>query len=55
MPDQQIESGTRVLQSPTTGIVYRVTKWIDKGDGKYVAVEKEPLPEELQFDEIIEL
>jgi hypothetical protein len=55
MPDQQIETGTRVLQSPTTGIVYRVTKWIDKGDGKYVAVEKEPLPDELQYDDIIEL
>lgn len=55
MPDQQIETGTRVLQSPTTGIVYRVTKWIDKGSGKYVAVEKEPLPDELQFDRIEKL
>lgn len=49
---ERIETGKRVLQSSKTGTVYLVTKWISKGEGKYVAIEKEPLPDELQFDDI---
>jgi len=49
---ERIETGKRVMQSSKTGTVYLVTKWVSKGEGKYVAIEKEPLPDELQFDNI---
>lgn len=30
-----------ILHSPRTGYTYRVTKYIDLGDGKFEALEKE--------------
>lgn len=38
-----IETGERIMTSPVTDTVYRVTKWVDKGDGRVVALEKEAL------------
>ena len=35
-----IETGIRYAKSPMTGTYYRVTKWIDHGDGKIQAREK---------------
>jgi hypothetical protein len=40
-PNDQIETGEIHKQSPITGDLYRVTKWVDKGDGRIVALEKE--------------
>ena len=37
-----VERGMRLRQSPTTGEMYIVRKWIDLGDGKIIALEKEP-------------
>lgn len=40
-PEEDIETGERIMESPITGNRYRVTKWVDKGEGKAVAIEKE--------------
>jgi len=34
------ETGIRYAKSPTTGNYYRVTEWVDHGDGKITAREK---------------
>lgn len=39
-PDD-IETGEKILESPLTGNKYCVTKWVDKGDGQFIAIEKE--------------
>lgn len=44
--EHDIEFGERIAESPVTGERYRVTAWKDKGDGKMVAFEKEPLEDE---------
>jgi len=41
-----IETGEKILESPLTGNTYRVTKWVDQGDGKFVAIEKELIDDE---------
>lgn len=43
--DDEIETGERYMESPLTGDTYRVTKWVPKGDGKIVALEKELVKE----------
>lgn len=44
-----IETGERIMESPTTENVYRVTRWIDVGDGQVVALAKEEInPEEAE-------
>lgn len=45
-PKEDIETGERIMESPLTGNTYRVTKWVDKGDGKVVALEKELVDDE---------
>ena len=45
-PVDEIEEDEKILESPMTGNVYRVTKWVDKGDGKFVAIEKELVDDE---------
>jgi hypothetical protein len=40
-PKEEVESGERIVESPLTGTTYRVTKWVEKGDGRIVALEKE--------------
>lgn len=40
-----VQTGEKRLHSPLTGKTYRVTKWIPKGDGKFVAIEKEVVDE----------
>jgi hypothetical protein len=35
-----VEEGIRYAKSPITGNYYRVTKWIDLGDGKIKARDK---------------
>lgn len=39
-PDD-VETGEKILESPLTGNKYRVTKWVDQGDGQFIAIEKE--------------
>lgn len=39
----EIETGERIMHSELTDTTYRVTKWVDKGDGNGVALEKEPI------------
>jgi len=41
--NQLVETGEQISESPVTGEKYRVTKWIDHGEGKITAIEKEPL------------
>lgn len=43
--DALVVKGDRVMESPATGEKYRVTKWVDLGDGKVTALEKEPIEE----------
>lgn len=40
-PVEDIETGEKILTSPITGHRYRVTRWVNKGDGKFVALEKQ--------------
>ena len=42
----EIETGEMVMHSQLTGETYRVTKWVDKGDGNYVSLYKEPIDDE---------
>jgi hypothetical protein len=46
-----VVEGERVMQSAVTDEAYRVTKWIDLGDGKVTAIEKEPVEEVAQTDD----
>lgn len=39
-PDE-IQTGERISHSEMTGKTYRVTKWVEKGEGKIVALQKE--------------
>ena len=41
--ESQVETGEIIRESPITGEQFRVTRWVDKGDGRIVALEKEPL------------
>ena len=41
-----VETGEKYLESPLTGNTYRVTKWVDKGEGKFIAIEKELVDDE---------
>jgi len=41
-----VETGEKYLESPLTGNKYRVTKWVDQGDGKFIAIEKELVNDE---------
>lgn len=43
---EQIESGRRLFVSPITSEPYLVTSWVDKGDGRFVAIEKRPIGDE---------
>lgn len=52
MTSGEIETGKRLMQSPITDTVYLVTRWEDLGDGQYRALEKEAVPEDLQWDNI---
>lgn len=37
----EIETGERISESPLTGETYRVTKWVDRGEGGIIALHKE--------------
>lgn len=37
----EIESGEVGMYSRLTDTYYRVTKWVEQGDGKFIALEKE--------------
>jgi hypothetical protein len=41
-----VKRGIRLKQSAVTGETYVVRKWIDLGDGKVIALEKEPAEDE---------
>jgi hypothetical protein len=43
---EQIETGERIMESPTTDHRYRVTEWVDHGDGKFTALEKDRIKED---------
>lgn len=46
-----IERGERLMESPATETTYRVTRWIDMGDGQVVALSKEEVdPAQLEDD-----
>lgn len=36
-----IQTGEQLMQSPMTGTTYRVTRWIDAGDGNVIALSKQ--------------
>lgn len=38
-----IETGECIKESPTTEKTYRVTRWIDAGDGQVIALSKEEI------------
>ena len=44
-PEDQIEEGERIMESPITGEKYLVTKWVEKPDGRAIALEKEEYDE----------
>lgn len=35
-----IQTGEKLMDSPTTGTTYRVTRWVDAGEGQVVALAK---------------
>lgn len=39
--DEEIQEGEIVKQSPITGKEYLVTRWVEKGDDRIIALEKE--------------
>jgi len=39
----KIETGERIVRSEVTDTVYRVTKWVDKGDGRLLSLHKEEI------------
>jgi hypothetical protein len=43
---EQIETGERIMESPTTDRRYHVTEWVDHGDGKFTALEKDRIKED---------
>jgi sugar lactone lactonase YvrE len=45
--EERIEEGERFAQSPITGATYRVTRWVEVGDGRIVAIEKERIEEDV--------
>lgn len=45
-PEDDIKTGVKFLRSPITDTLYRVTKWVDKGEGRFVAIEKEEVDEQ---------
>jgi hypothetical protein len=52
--EDQIETGERILKSPITDELYRVTKWVELDEGQYLAIDKERYePESLQEDELV--
>ena len=36
-----IETGERLMDNPATDMTYRVTRWIDAGDGNVIALSKQ--------------
>lgn len=40
-PEEDIHRGTRYATSPLTGTTYLVTEWVEKGEGRLVAIKKE--------------
>jgi hypothetical protein len=44
-PDQ-VREGEVFKQSPITGTIYRVTKWVEKEGGGIVALEKTPVTDD---------
>jgi len=53
VPKEDIETGERISRSPMTGTWYKVTKWVDLGDGKLKALEKEELPDDFVPEEVL--
>lgn len=46
VPKNEIETGERYCRSPMTGHWYRVTRWVDLGEGRIKAINKELMPED---------
>lgn len=44
---EHIESGKRLFVSPITGDPYLVYQWVEKGDGRFAAIEKERVEDRL--------
>jgi len=42
-PEEQVETGAKFMKSYLGEKWYRVTKWVEKGGGKFIALEKEPV------------
>jgi len=41
----EIETGEMGMYSRLTDTYYRVTKWVEQGDGRFIALEKQPKPQ----------
>jgi hypothetical protein len=54
MDMDDVEQGERYAKSPLTGNFYRVTAWVDRGDGKITAVTKEEVERTEVPDEWLE-
>lgn len=46
-PEEKVQTGKRLFVSPITGEPYIVTKWVQKGPGRFAAIEKEPVEDRL--------
>lgn len=42
-PEDEVKTGERVCESPITGEMYRVTQWVEKGEDRVIALEKEKI------------
>jgi hypothetical protein len=38
-----VETGEKLVESPATGETYKATQWIERDDGRILALEKQPV------------
>lgn len=46
-PEGDVQTGERILVSPLTGQPYIVTKWVERGGNRFVAIDKRPIEDRL--------
>lgn len=44
-PADKVQTGERVMESPITDQKYLVTMWVEKGEDRVIALEKEEIDE----------
>jgi len=45
-PEEEVQQGEIIRESPITGQLYRVTRWVEKGEERIIAFQKEVIRDE---------